>query len=375
MTVTARPRKNRGYIEYTITGTFPDGEPYGFYPNGAPKRHKSPLPTVSATLRWAENKEKELQREWEERRADGFKPPTLQAAYDDYMEHSRVRKRNAEGTLEWKAIMWGHVSAHIDPNTRIDRISDKMIDALIAGVGGKEKSVNNVLDVFMGILRLAQRKKKLVHLPMVEKLKVPEAAPKYLHFEEYEAYLTAARLLEVAGHWEPLAIGLLGGAAGLRRGEMLALHQKNVDYERRRLTVEHSFYRGKIVTTKGKRFRVVGMSEELCAVLRRHRHLRGPMVFYTARGKPATPRAINLWFELGCKHAKLSPRGKLHVLRHTFGSHAALAGEDMHRIQVLLGHSDQRTTQIYARLAATAAIESVDRIEAYRAKVRQSKPA
>lgn len=170
---------------------------------------------------------------------------------------------------------------------------------------------------------------------------------------------------ERAGIWQPLAIGLLGGIAGLRRGEMLALEQKIIDYAGRRLPVVASSYKGESVPTKGKRFRVVGMNDELAAVLKRNRHLRGPLVFYTAKGKPGTYKALYRWFDMACAKAKLTPSGKLHVLRHTFGSLAASAGVDLHRIQSSLGHSDQRTTEIYARMAAQAALEVTGKIDKY----------
>jgi integrase len=372
VTVRAWERKDRGYIEYSIVGTYPDGTEYGRYPNGEPRKRKSHLTTVTATVRWAENKEKEMQREWEENRAEGFKAPTWKEAREDYMEHSRA-KRNSEGTLEWKKYMLQSINRFIEDETRIDKITDKQVVALMNGIKGKEKSINNVLDVFLGVLRLQQRKKRLVHLPLIEKVKVPESAPKYLRTEEYDRYLDAARELERAGHWQPLALGLLGAGSGLRRGEMLALHWKSIDFERLTIRVEYSYYKKKIVPTKGKRFRVVGMNEETAKLLKRNRHLRGALVFYTSRGVPATPRAVNLWFEMACTKAKLSPSGKLHVLRHTFGSHHAEAGTDLHRLQQLLGHADQRTTEIYARLAAHAALEATERLEAYRKKSRAAR--
>ncbi len=373
MTVTARPRKNRKWIEYSIVGAYPDGERYGVYPDGSPRRLKSPLSTVSATERWAENKEKEMQRAWEENREHDFKSPTWEESRDDYMLHSKT-KRNAEGTLDWKRHMLKHIDPHIPAELRIDKITDVHVDAIIRGVKGKEKSVNNVLDVFSGILRLAQKKRKLVHLPMIDKLKVPEQLPKYLPFEDYELYLDAGRALEHEGIWQPLAIGLLGADSGLRRGEMLALHQKSIDYAGKRIVVEFSRYKGEIIPTKGKRFRVVGLSEETARILRAHRHLQGPLVFYHQRkGWPMVPASSHVlyrWFDLACARAKLTPKGKLHVLRHTFGTHHAEAGTDMHRLQSLMGHSDQRTTELYARIAGRAAIEATSRLDEYR---RQTK--
>ncbi len=369
MTVKVRENKKWGFVEYDIYGEYPDGEPYRL-------RRKSHLTSLTATLAWAKNKEREMLESWRAARQAEYRPPTLREAYDEYMKRSHARK-NADGTIAWKKLMWAHISRHIPETTRVDKISMQMVDDLMRGIVGKEKSINNVLDVFLGILRYAQKQGKLVHLPMVDKLKVPEQAPKHLVLDAYERFLEAARELEAEGIWEPLAVGLLGAGSGLRRGEMLALHQKSIDFDGRRIIVEHSYYKKKIVTTKGKRFRVVGMDEETARVLKAHRHLRGPLLFYHQRRGwpvvPATPHIIYKWFALACDRANLSVQGKVHVLRHTFGTHHAEAGTDMHRLQALMGHADQRTTEIYARIAAKAALEATSRLEAYREDRRRAR--
>lgn len=373
MTVKARKRKKRDetYVEYAIYGTYPNGEVYGRREDGALQFLKSPISSITETERWATAKEKEMLRAWEEGRTLDFKAPTLQAAYDEFIEWSRLHKSNAESTLEWKREMWKVISEAIPPTLLIDKIDDACVSKLLALLTTMlPKSRNNVISVLMGILRLAHKRKKLIRLPSIEMMRVPERAPKFFHMHEFDAYLEAARDLERDGHWQSLAIGLLGGSSGLRRGEMRALHKASVDHAGLRITVEYSMWKKTIKPTKGKRFRVVGMTEELSRVLKRNGHLRGPLVFYTAQGKPCTVRAINYWFDMACKRAGLTPKGKLHVLRHTFGSHQAMAGEDMHRIQQQLGHEDQKTTQIYARLAANASVESVNKLEKFRASKR-----
>lgn len=367
MTVFVRKVQRKGrepFIEYDIKGTYPDGETYR-------ERRKSSLPSISATERWAEQRERKIIERWLEDQEKDHKSPSLQSAYDAYMRRSET-KRNAAGTLEWKRIMWKHISEKIGATTPLDKITPAMIDCLVDGVGGKEKSVNNVLDVFLGICRNAQREGRIVHLPIVDKLKVPEAPPKHLVYDAFEQYLEAGRELEREGIWQPLAVGLLGGSCGLRRGEMLGLHLRNINFDERKIVVEFGWYKGKIIPTKGKRFRVVGLSDETVEVLERNKHAIGQLLFYHQRRGwpivPATPHMIYKWFDMACERAGLTVEGKVHVLRHTFGTHHAEAGTDMHRLQSLLGHADQRTTEIYARIAASAALEATSKLDAHRAK-------
>jgi hypothetical protein len=56
------------------------------------------------------------------------------------------------------------------------------------------------------------------------------------------------------------------------------------------------------------------------------------------------------------------------VLRHTFGSHLADAGEDGHRIQKALGHANLTTTEIYTRGAALDSVDTARRLAEHRAQ-------
>ena len=124
---------------------------------------------------------------------------------------------------------------------------------------------------------------------------------------------------------------------------------------------------GELRPPKGKRFRVVAISGELHELMTKHAPKSG-FILRTEAGKPATAKAINGWFASLTRLAGVSTAGKAHVLRHTFGTHLAMAGVDLHRIQSLLGHSDQRTTELYARIAGTHAATASDELTRFRAR-------
>ena len=71
---------------------------------------------------------------------------------------------------------------------------------------------------------------------------------------------------------------LLGGEAGLRRGEMTALEWRDIDFGRRLLHVHRAEWEGQIGTPKGGRSRTIEMSSALTAALKAHRHLKGQRV-------------------------------------------------------------------------------------------------
>ena len=144
---------------------------------------------------------------------------------------------------------------------------------------------------------------------------------------------------------------LLGGDAGLRRGEIIALEWVHVDVRRGLLTVEQSEWKGKVTETKGRKYRVVPMTNRLCAALTAHRHLRGPRVLYTDEGESVTAKVLQKWIAKAQRRADLRHTGAIHVLRHTFCSHLAMKGAPALSIQALAGHEDLTTTLGYMHLA------------------------
>ena len=85
---------------------------------------------------------------------------------------------------------------------------------------------------------------------------------------------------------------LLGGEAGLRCGEMMALEWRDVDLTKRQLCVARSEWKGHVTMPKGGRLRYVPLTERLAEALRDARHLRGPRVLCQEDGKPLTQKVV-----------------------------------------------------------------------------------
>jgi integrase len=128
------------------------------------------------------------------------------------------------------------------------------------------------------------------------------------------------RLVEAAGKldWRIQAMVLLGGDAGLRSGEILALEWTDVDFRRGQLHIRQPEWQGHLIVPKGGRDRRVPMTKQLAALLVANRHLKEPRVLYRDNGQPATRAAVSRWMEKAQKRAGLPVTRALHVLRHTF---------------------------------------------------------
>ena len=155
-------------------------------------------------------------------------------------------------------------------------------------------------------------------------------------------------------------IVLLGGEAGLRCGEMIALEWRDVDLGKRQICVQRSDWNGQVTTPKGGRLRYVPLTIRLAAAFRDHRHLRSPNVLCQDDGQPLTRQMVQYRVLRASRRAKLSQDG-VHILRHTFCSHLAMRGAPPRAIQELAGHRELGMTQRYMHLSP-AALDSAIRL-------------
>lgn len=132
---------------------------------------------------------------------------------------------------------------------------------------------------------------------------------------------------------------------GMRRGELIALNQMDVDLDHRRLSV----------TGKGNKQRLVPFGPKLAELIERYEEVRAAAfpededsaLILTDTGNRLYPKyAYNKVTEyLGAfsTEEKKSP----HVLRHTFATHLLSEGADLNAVKELLGHANLAATQLY----------------------------
>ena len=122
----------------------------------------------------------------------------------------------------------------------------------------------------------------------VKLLPVPKGSTAFYDFDEYERLVEAARVLDPRTH----LIVLLGGEAGLRCGEMIALEWADVDLANRQLCIRRSDWNGQVTTPKGGRLRHVPLTRRLAAALSEHRHLRSARVLCQDDAEPLTRQIV-----------------------------------------------------------------------------------
>jgi integrase/recombinase XerD len=179
---------------------------------------------------------------------------------------------------------------------------------------------------------------------------LPQKLPKYLTVSEVEDLLNAAREMPgIAGVKATAGLEILYGT-GLRVSEILGLSAAALSTD-----AETLMLRG-----KGGKERIVPLShaaKAAAAQLRSALSDAQPRSRYLfagrTAGQPMTRQGFGLLLKQVAIKAEIDPaRLSPHVLRHSFASHLLANGADLRSLQMLLGHSDIATTQIYTHILA-----------------------
>ena len=373
MSVKIRPFKGQeGVWEVDIIVQMPNGQRLR-------ERKRAPVSSKSAALRWGQERERHLIRHGDERpstkaavQADATarkEVPTLAEFVPRLLKEYYEAERRAPGTV---TVVEGRLRLHLVPHIghrRLDEIGADDVTLIKSALRGKAVgTVNGVLTVLSVLLHKAVEwgvtPKRDIDIPLLV-----DPDDDDVEFYDRDAI---AKLLDVAKSVSPEAhlCILLGADTGMRRGEIVALQWKYVDFERNQITVALKDYRGQLGPTKGKRKRRIHMTRRLHEALLEARHQRGPFVLMHEDGRRWTGDAIEwrirqVQWRAGFRSAPTlrQERGKAHKLRHTCGSLLAMKGAPALAIKEILGHRDISTTEKYMHLAPRALESAIKLLE------------
>lgn len=207
------------------------------------------------------------------------------------------------------------------------------------------------LSCVRGFYRYLLRENRISENPvaLVDNPKLSRPLPKSLSEADVEALLAAPDLSDPIGLRDRTMLEVLY-ACGLRVTELVELTVPQVNLRQNVVRV----------MGKGSKERLIPMGEEAAAWLARYLREARPVllnnmpdevVFPSTRAQAMTRQAfwyrIKHWATVAGIKKELSP----HTLRHAFATHLLNHGADLRVVQLLLGHSDLSTTQIYTHVA------------------------
>jgi integrase len=154
------------------------------------------------------------------------------------------------------------------------------------------------------------------------------------------------------------AMILTAAMTGLRKGELVALRWRDIDWPAARIRIRQNYVRKEFGTPKSKRStRSVPMADEVGGELERlftASRFQGDddLVFaHPVTGGPMPKANVTRRFRKALKAAGLDDSHRFHDLRHSFGTRMAAAGVPMRTLQQWMGHVHLTTTEIYADYA------------------------
>jgi integrase/recombinase XerD len=272
------------------------------------------------------------------------------ALLDRFCDALWLEEGLAKNTLAAYRSDLAGLAAHLG-GKGLARATEADLFAFLAARRGRASSAARRLSSLKRFYRWCVRERLLDADPTL-RLEPPKRAPRFpktLTEADVEALLAAPDTNTPLGLRDRAMLEILY-ASGLRVSELVGLR-----------TFEANLEAGVLrVLGKGAKERLVPLGEEAVEWTRRYLRdarpvLLGPRMsealFVTARGAAMTRQAF--WLNLRRYGARAVPGKSLspHVLRHAFATHLINHGADLRAVQMLLGHADISTTQIYTYVA------------------------
>ena len=278
---------------------------------------------------------------------------------ESYLDHLRVERRLAAHTLEsygrdLKALA-RFAAATGRPLESFDRPAlEAFVRQQMAG-GLSPRSVARAVAAIRGFYRYLVLDRHLEHNP-AEDLRPPRAwpaLPTFLSIEQVDALIAAPDVATPRGLRDRAMIEVLY-ATGMRVSELVGIRGADLHLDADYLTC----------IGKGNKERLIPMGEEAAEWVRRYqRDGRPPLVTRARATRRSSPRLfvnmrggplsrVGFWKILKAygRHAGLPTSLSPHVVRHSFATHLLDRGADLRSIQMMLGHTDLSTTQIYTHV-------------------------
>jgi integrase/recombinase XerD len=283
--------------------------------------------------------------------------PTRPASpVDAYLTHLTVERRLAANSVESYArdlvLLREFAAGHRTPVERLTRQRLEELVRELMSQGRSPRSVARAIACYRGFYRFLVIDGKLKTNP-ADELRTPRAwksLPRHLSVDEVDRLLAQPDVKTPRGLRDRALIEVLY-ATGLRVTELISLRPADVNLEASYLTC----------TGKGEKQRIVPMGDEAAVWVRRYlsdgravllgKRSSARLFVNARRGGPGLTR-VGFWKILKAygRSAGVTAGLSPHMLRHSFATHLLERGADLRAIQMMLGHADLSTTQIYTHV-------------------------
>lgn len=259
-----------------------------------------------------------------------------------------IHKRYSDSTINTYTGMLGQFFRFIKPKDSSEINSDDMVrfvNEYVIPRGLSYTFQNQVINAAKLFFRHVY--KTDLDVETFERPRREHRLPNVLSKEEVKL------IIEVSTNTKHRVMLSLIYACGLRRSELLNLKPVDIDSQRGVLLIRQS---------KGKKDRIVPVSEKLVGILREYYKRYKPERYLfegQVKGEQYSASSMQKVLKEACIKAGIRKPVTLHWLRHSYATHLLESGTDLRFIQELLGHRSSKTTELYTHVS----VKSIQKIK------------
>ena len=283
-------------------------------------------------------------------------PDERRSSVEAYLTHLTVERRLAANSIEsYRRDLTPLVQCAAGQGQPIEALEREVLERFVRelmAAGRSPRSVARAIACYRGFYRFLVRDGRITASP-ADDLRPPRAwkvLPRYLTVEDVDILLAQPDTSTPRGVRDRALIELLY-ATGMRVSELVTLRPADINLDASYLTC----------TGKGDKQRLVPIGDEAAVWVDRYvktartvllGRRRSPRLFVNARGGGLGLTRVGFWkiLKAYAKQAGLTRTLSPHTLRHSFATHLLERGADLRAIQMMLGHADLSTTQIYTHV-------------------------
>jgi integrase/recombinase XerD len=278
---------------------------------------------------------------------------------DQYLDHLRVERRLADHTLEsYARDLRGLAEFAAGEGTSIDRLDRHALEAWVRqlmATGLSPRSVARAVAAVRGFYRFLVLERRLDGSPADDLIppRAWPALPRHLSLEDVDRLLAHPDVTTPFGLRDRAMFELLY-ATGMRVSELINVRAADLHLDEEYLTC----------VGKGNKERLIPIGAQAAEWVRRYQRTARPALAGRARAvRRSDPRLflnarggalsrVGFWKIITTHGRQAGIRASIspHVLRHSFATHLLERGADLRAIQMMLGHADLSTTQIYTHV-------------------------
>jgi integrase len=277
---------------------------------------------------------------------------TVADACDEYLRYIEQDRQRKPSTLrDYDSIFRNHVLPHLGSIHLEDLSSDRVERWAAHEIDPNRQMANRTrektITVFHGVMERARKLYRLPSNPVADVEKPRTAAKTEIQVFSPEEVMA---LVRAADSEQDAAILLTAAFTGLRQGELIALHWRDVDFAGSAVRVRASYTNGHVTSPKSGKVRSVPMAPKVAEILARLSQrdywiTDDDLVFVGITGSYLDGSALSKRYRAALQRAALRPL-RFHDLRHTFGTRV-IGVADIRRVQEWMGHAHVQTTMQY----------------------------